>query len=74
LSVQALMGELVDGWALRVSGVVAHAEGEEHQHGPAVRLELEHEDHSKPAIRRWHVDLHAVWKDGAVMAVLGDAA
>jgi hypothetical protein len=68
------MGELVDSRALRAARVVAHAEGEEHQHGSAVRLELEHEDHPEPTIGRRHVDLHAVWKDGAVVAVLGDAA
>jgi hypothetical protein len=72
--VQTLMGELVDSRALRTLGVMAHAEREEHQHGPAVGLELEHEDHPEPTIGRRHIDLHAVWKDGAVVAVLGDAA
>lgn len=45
-------------------------EGESARNG----LELEHENHPEPTIGRWHIDLHAVWKDGAVVAVLGDAA
>jgi hypothetical protein len=53
---------------------MAHAGGEEHQHGSPVGLELEHEDHPEATIRRWHVDLRAVWKDGAVVAVFSDAA
>jgi hypothetical protein len=68
------MGELVDSLAPRALRVMAHTEGEEHQHGPAVGLELEHEDHSEPTIGRRYVDLHAVGKTGAVVAVLGDAA
>jgi hypothetical protein len=70
--VQPLVGELIDGRAPRISGVVAHAEGEEHQYGPPVRLELEHEDHPEATIRRRQVDLRAARKDGAVIALLGD--
>jgi hypothetical protein len=52
LPVQTPMGELVDSRALRALGLMTHAEGEEHQHGPAIRLELEHEYHPEPTIGR----------------------
>jgi hypothetical protein len=72
--VHPLVGELIDGGAPRVAGMVAHAEGEEHKHRSPVGLELEHKDHPEATVGRRQIDLSTVWKDGVVVAVLGNAA
>lgn len=58
LTVESPVGDLVDGWRVRVARVMPDAEGEIAK-GEAFAVANEAQDHAELAIRRWQIDLEA---------------